>query len=109
MVKELLLIKRKEGLTMKQFRRHYEEVHAPLILKLCPTVKKYARNYIVNTLGTEGPDFDCITEVWYSDMEGFKALGRVYMSEAGKAIRDSEESFMDSKLAVFLVEEKVSE
>jgi len=109
MVKEMLLIKRKPGLSREEFVKHYEEVHAPLILKNCPTVKRYVRNYVANTLGAVGPDFDCITEVWYDDMAGFKALGRVYMSEAGKPIRDSEESFMDSgKLVVFLAEEKAS-
>ncbi len=108
MVKEMLLIKRREGLSREEFSRQYEEVHAPLILKHCPTIKRYVRNYIATTLGAEEPDFDCITEVWYEDIEGFRALGKFYNSEAGKVIRDSEEGFMDrSKLVVLLVDEKV--
>jgi hypothetical protein len=67
------------------------------------------RNYVASTLGAEEPDFDCITEVWYEDMEGFRALGKFYNSESGRVIRDSEESFMNrSKLVVLLVDEKVS-
>ena len=65
MVKEMLLIKRKEGLSLQEFMKHYEEVHAPLILKLCPSVRKYVRNYVVDTLRSEeGPGIDGITEVW---------------------------------------------
>jgi uncharacterized protein (TIGR02118 family) len=108
-VKEILLIKRREGLSREEFSQQYEEVHAPLILKHCPTIKRYVRNYVASTLGAEEPDFDCITEVWYEDMEGFRALGKFYNSESGKVIRDSEESFMNrSKLVVLLVDEKVS-
>ena len=110
MVKEMLLLKRKEGLSQEEFSKHYEEVHVPLILKHCPTIKRYVRNYVANTLGAEGPDFDCITEVWYDDMAGFQAMVKFYFSEAGKVIRDSEESFMDaSKIVVFLAEGKVTE
>lgn len=110
MVKEILLIKRREGLSREEFSQQYEEVHAPLILKHCPTIKRYVRNYIASTLSAEKTDFDCITEVWYDDIEGFRALGKFYNSEAGKVIRDSEESFMNrSKLVVLLVAEKVSQ
>ncbi len=109
MLKEMLLIKRKDGLSMEDFVKHYEEVHAPLIMRMCPSVRKYARNYVTNTLGAQGPGFDCITEVWYENIDGFKALGKIYMSEEGKAIRESEDRFMDSQLVVFLVDEKVSE
>ncbi len=36
-------------------------------------------------------------------------MGELYFSEAGKAIRESEETFIDgSKLVVFLIDEKVS-
>lgn len=108
MLKEMLLIKRKQGLSAEEFRQHYEEVHAPLIMKLCPSVKKYARNYVTAAVSGENPGYDCITEVWYENTDGFKEMGKVYMSEAGKPIRESEDKFMDSKFVVYLVDERVS-
>ena len=109
MLKEMLLIKRKEGLSKEEFIKHYEEVHAPLILKMCPSVKKYTRNYVQHAIAGGEPDFDCITEVWYEDEAGLQALIEIYNSEAGKVIRDSEASFMnESKLVVVFVDEKVS-
>ena len=109
MVKEIALIKRKPGLSREEFSRHYEEVYVPLIWKYSPPIKRYVRNYIINPFVGEEPDFDCITEVWYENMEGFKAFGKVRNSEAGKVIIDNEAKFMDrSKIAAFLVEEKVS-
>jgi len=109
MVKEMLLIRRKPGMSREDFIKHYEEVHAPLILRMCPYVKKYARNYVQSgVMGEAG--FDCITEVWYEDMAGFQALGQLYTAEEGKPIRESEASFLDeSSMVVVLVDENVSE
>jgi uncharacterized protein (TIGR02118 family) len=109
MVKEIVFIKRKQGLSREKFYRHYEEVHTPLVVKYFPTIKRYVRNYIIAALGTEEPDFDCITEVWYDSMEGFQALSDAYGSETGKAVREDERNFMDrNKMRVFLVDERVT-
>ena len=112
MIKSMTLIKRKPGLSREEFVRHYEEVHAPLALKHFPTFKRYVRNYIITPPGVEGPDFDCITEIWFDNTEGAKAvtdaLGE-YKTEIGQVFRDDEEKFMDRSSRVsFLVEEKVS-
>ena len=32
------------------------------------------RNYVVVPFGTEEPDFDCIMEVWFDDVEGAQAV-----------------------------------
>lgn len=113
MVKEMALIRRKSGLSREEFIRYYEEVYAPLMVKCCPHIKRYVRNYTVKVfipqLAVDELDFDCITEVWYEDMEGFKAMGHFYTSEASKVIHDAEENFMDTrKIVMFLAEEKVS-
>jgi uncharacterized protein (TIGR02118 family) len=113
MVKAIALLKRKSGLSREEFVRHYEDVHAPLILKHLSTVRRYARNYVTTLVvtppGAEEPDFDSITELWFDDIEGYKAMTRVRGSAAGKVIEDDEETFLDrSKLFFFLVDEKIS-
>ena len=118
MLKSITLIKRKPGLSREEFIKHYEEVHVPLSLKHFPTFRRYVRNYVVAPFGTEEPDFDCIMEVWFDDVEGaqavsdalggYNALGG-YETELGQIFREDEEKFMDrgSRIA-FLVDERVS-
>ena len=120
MVKSIELIKRKPGISQEEFIKHYEEVHAPLALKHFPTFRRYVRNHIIKPPGTDEPDFDCITEIWYDDMLGVKAvidaLGGYkdddisgYTTELGRIFRDDEEKFMDrSNRVSFLVDERVS-
>ncbi len=112
MIKSITLIKRKPGLSREEFIKHYEEVHAPLALKHFPTFKRYLRNYVITPPGAEELDFDCITEIWFENMEGSKAVTDAlggYTTEIGKIFHDDEERFMDRDSRVsFLVEEKVS-
>ncbi len=113
MIKMIALYKKKATLFREEFVRHYEEVHAPLVLKHAPMIRKYVRNHITTLPGVpsdEGPDFDCITEWWFDDMEALEAVSNLYMSEAGKVLRDDEENFLDrSNVVHLLVEEKISD
>ena len=109
MIKVMALIKRKPTVSHEEFVRHYEEVHAPLALKLFPMIKKYARNHIIAASGAQEPDFDCITEFWFDSLESAQAIVDIRMSAAGKPIRDDEETFMDmSEMVSFLVDERVT-
>jgi len=109
MIKVMALIKRKPTVSHEEFVRYYEEVHAPLALKLFPMIKRYVRNHIVAPLGAPELDFDCITEFWFDSPESAQAVVDIRMSAAGKPIRDDEETFMAmSKMVSFLVDERVT-
>ncbi|MFC2000100.1 EthD domain-containing protein [Chloroflexota bacterium] len=111
MVKAILLLKRKPGLTSAEFRQQYEDVHAPLVLKQYPNIRKYVRNYITTNVmpaDVEEPDFDCITEVWFDDMEGVQAIMDTMTGggDASQALRHSGKVFVDApKMAYLIVEE----
>jgi uncharacterized protein (TIGR02118 family) len=108
MIKGMSLVKRKPGLTLEEFARHYEEAHVPLALKHFP-FKKYVRNYISKSDEAEEPWFDCITEVWFETMEDCQAAAEFTVSEAYKVIADDEERFMDrSKIVAFIVDERAT-
>ena len=114
MIKRIILLKRKPGLSPEEFREQYEGVHAPLVLNLIPTIRKYVRNYITTNAvpaGAVEPEFDCITEWWFEDMESYQAM-MVDASDgdAGQALGHSVQAFVDAaKLVHFLVEEVESE
>ena len=108
MIKTIALIKRKEGITREEFVKHYKEVHAPLALKYLPQIKRYIRNYIIDT-GMEGPNFDCISEFWFDSIEDAMGIMEFMQSEAGQVIRDDEAKFIDSNQTIsFMVEENIS-
>jgi len=99
-VKAMLPLKRKPGLTPAEFRQQYEEVHAPLVLKQYPTPRKYVRNYITTNVmpaGVEELDFDCITEIWYDNLESIQAVIDALTGggDASQAMRHSGKVFLD--------------
>ncbi len=103
MIKTIALIHRKEGVSREEFARHYEESHAPLALKLFPQIKKYVRNHVVDVPEMEGPEFDCISEFWFDSIEDAMAVAELAQSEAGQAIRDHEDKFMNSSKTISLM------
>jgi len=113
MVKTIYLIKKKPGLTPAEFREHYEEVYVPLALSLYPTIRKSVRNYTIpNDIPTNAVDldFDCMTEVWFDDMEGFQAMVDTANGDAGQADVHCQKVFIDlTQTAYSLVEEVESE
>jgi hypothetical protein len=105
MVREMVSIKSKSGIRREEFVKKYEEELAPLILKLCPGIRKYVRNYVRTSLTAPDPNslpFDCITT------EAFKSLAQFAMSEKGKAIFDLEADFMDTSKTVAVLVKKVN-
>jgi len=110
MIKSMLLVKRKPGLSREDFIRYYEEVHAPLGLKYFH-FKRYERNYVITPPGAKELDFDCIVEFWFDNMQELHAVTDAlggYTTEIGRIFLDDEEKFMDRGSKVtFLVEERV--
>lgn len=119
MIKVMMLVKRKPGMSREEFVRHYEEVHAPLSLKLLPYYAKYVRNHFVRTIEGGEPEFDCITEFWFEDAKTARALTDAlggsdvdggYGTELGRIFHDDEERFIDRSTRVsFIVDERVSD
>jgi len=113
MIKAIVLFKRKAGLSLAEFREHYEGVYVPLTLGLFSTIRKSVRNYIIpNTTppGAAEPDFDCITEVWFDDIEGYQAMIDISAGDAGQAVIHCQKVFLDETKTVYsFVEEVESE
>ncbi|MFO8010896.1 MAG: EthD domain-containing protein [Dehalococcoidia bacterium] len=110
MIKTIALLKRKPGISREEFARHYEEVHAPMAIKLLTVFRKYVRNHVVEVPGVEGPDFDCVSEFWFDSVEDAMEVQEILQSDAARELREDEASFIDSSKTVsFMVDERISE
>jgi len=108
MIKLMLLLSRKPGMTIADFRDYYENRHVPLATSFAAPLVRYRRNYIIErTLGA--PDCDCITEVWY-DLEGKWSDHRdsLVSAEMAEIIAQDEAQFLDRNATRIIVVEEVN-
>lgn len=76
MIKGFALIPRKEGVSVAQFHKHWEEVHAPLARQI-KALRRYVQSH---RLPQPVPGFDQvvyegIAEIWFDDLETVNGLG----------------------------------
>jgi len=75
--KILLMMKRRPGMSVAEFRDYYENRHVPLCTRYAsPAITRYVRRYIDPQPHPEtGPaaelPFDVITELWFEDHAKF--------------------------------------
>ena len=110
MIKSIAFIKRKPGISAEEFRRHYEEVHAPLALRFFDGLfERYVRNYVTAALGEAPPEFDAISEFWLRDEAALARIAELNASEAARVLREDEACFMDvARTVTYMVDERVS-
>lgn len=113
-LKLLVFLKRKPGMTMPEFIDRYENVHARVGEKaLKGSAIRYFRRYVhpprANSTRPE-PDFDVVTEIWFPDRPTYERwLERVAAPEIVKEIEEDELLQFDrSKKRHLIVEERES-
>jgi hypothetical protein len=103
------LLKRKKGLTLDQFREHYERNHVVMAQKyIGHLLIEYTRNYKTETWGGGVPtvgggnfgpmewEYDCICEWVMPNEEAFDEINRIFADPLiGKEFHDDEEHFLD--------------
>lgn len=112
------LFKRKQGLTMEQFRDYYENHHLKLFDEHVshPGVLRYARRYLTPFAGLASPmgtppsdGYDVIMEVWYSDRKLFDSFKGQSDPGFAEIVRKDEEKFFDREsMRMFLSEDHES-
>lgn len=107
MFKVIWLLKRKEGITLEQFREHYERSHVALAHKyIGHLLTSYVRNYKVETAGgayfeNDGFaafdwDYDVITEWTCPSEEAFNEIMALFLEpDIGREFYEDEFNFMD--------------
>lgn len=113
MIKLIALLTRKSGLSRNDFIDYYEDVHAPLIMRLTPMIYAYTRNFIdwagaFPAADGTATDFDCITEIWFATAADHSAALALWSqpSVAAQVAADEENIFNREKTRMFLVDER---
>lgn len=117
MIKILCFLRRKDGMTLAEFKAYYENNHAPLIKRLLPFYDSYKRNFAaevqnyatghINNKAAGARDFDVVTELTFSSQENYQKMIDALSDPVigGEIARDEENIFDRDDIRVFLVEE----
>jgi uncharacterized protein (TIGR02118 family) len=116
-MKMIVLFRRKQELTLEQFREHYERRHAPLAMQLFPYLREYVRNYIRRDVAHQRAggeamaaslDFDVITEITFDSKDDYDRMVRAMADPViREQVVEDEKRFLDrSATVVFLVDEE---
>lgn len=100
MFKAMILLKRKEDLSFDEFRRHWLEVHAPLVRQL-PGLRKSVFNF--NLDGGAG-EIDAVSELWFDTEKDFTDA---YASEIGQQVAADALSMVSSRERVLMEEQEI--
>ncbi len=115
MIKVIMPMKRRPGMSIDEFRDYYETKHRVIGEKyLSGYAIKYIRRFTEPLPDRSGnitdPEFDVLMEIWYPDMETFEACGKnLQEPEIKKEINEDEEKIFDlSMMRSYIVEEHES-
>jgi uncharacterized protein (TIGR02118 family) len=106
-IKSIGLLTRKNGLTHKEFVKHWFEVHAPLAHAV-PGVIRYVQSHIVEErtrpdIPPTDVEIDGIAELWYADS---MAMERANATPEAKRLHADGALFI-GRIKSYLVEDKV--
>lgn len=77
MIKMIITIKRREGMSHEEFVQYQREVHRPLLMAI-PEASRYIRRFVVSypisAPDYSGPDYDSVVEAWFDSLEDMNAL-----------------------------------
>lgn len=108
MFKLVITIKRKKGVSLEEFMRHYDEVHIPLCQRIMPPLHLHRRNYVLTDHpfysyvgdnrgdASREPPFDVVTEAVYEDEAAARAsMDALFDQEIGPQIMADEKNFVE--------------
>jgi len=105
MVKLVYCIRKKPGMSDREFFHYWERVHGPLGARI-PGLRRLVQSHRLNVDGDRRQaDYDGMAELWFDDVQ---ALLDARQSVEWKAASEDEANFIDHKnVAYFVSEERV--
>lgn len=104
MLKFMVVLYRREDLTYDHFRRHLEQIHAPLAKSL-PGLRKYIQNHCAHDPKRKHPGWDAIIELYFDDGPSMEAA---WASPQGAASDADLPLFADLSRTTWSVVEEVN-
>lgn len=112
MIKLVMPMKRRPGMSIPEFREYYETRHRIIGEKyLKGYATRYLRRFTNPNVDRDGqlrdPEYDVFLEIWYPDQATLEACGAVMSNpEVAKEIREDEEQVFDMRfMRSYLVDE----
>lgn len=109
MVKMIITLKRREGMSLQEFKDYRRDVHAPLLFAI-PEAGRYIRRFVVSypvpAPNFPEPSYDAVVEAWFDTMDD---LDKLYLSENFRTKVDPDHpNFIDmSKVGRIISQETV--
>lgn len=115
MLKMIILIKKKPGMSRDAFIAHYETSHAVIGKRLLGHLwTKYVRNYPLSLMEYQpeansiDDSYDAVTEIWFKDQAAVDEMARIInLPENNRIILEDEEKFQDRLQTRLLMVEEV--
>lgn len=106
MIKVLVLVHRRPGLTHAEFARGYRDEVGPAVAQNVPGVIRYAQNHHPKQRDGSDSSWDGVGELWLADWAAWQRVQDFAASPAGKAVVDIEARYIDrSRMTILVCEE----
>jgi uncharacterized protein (TIGR02118 family) len=103
MVKVVVLLTRREGMSREEFERYWREQHLPLVAQL-PGLRRLVVNYVLPDPNDPAPAYDGVAEDWFDDLQAHDAA---LASPQGQAVLADAPNFLDmTRFQLMIVEEE---
>ena len=103
MIKVVVLLTRRDGMSQEEFERHTRQPHLPLVTKL-PGLRRLVVSRVLPDPNGAPPAFDAVAEDWFDDPA---AMGAAFASPEGQAVLADAPNFLDmGRLQLLVVEEE---
>ena len=104
MVKFMVVLYRREDLSVEEFAANLRQVHGPMAERI-PGLRRYVQNHVASDPGRRHPGWDAVVELYWEDRASMEAAWR---SPEGKAATQHLEEFVDlSRSTWTIVDEEV--
>ena len=99
-VKQVVLLKRREGIPLETFRRYSLQIHGPQVLGL-PGLRRYILCHVRDGLYAVGESrFDAVAMYWFDDLP---ALEAATASPLARQLQDDEALFLETRYRFSMV------
>ncbi|MGH2616415.1 MAG: EthD family reductase [Thermomicrobiales bacterium] len=103
MIKVVVLLPRREGMSEQEFERYQRERHLPLVTKL-PGLRRLVVGRVLPNPNGPPPAYDAVAEDWFDDLA---AMGAAFASPEGQAVIADAPNFLDmARFQLLVVEEE---